>query len=77
MLDKLFAAGILTLADKTTISEPSTAEDRSDRLLVFLFKTCHPKAYIVFRETLLKDHKWMVEEFIDTDAGTQLVAIKE
>ena len=58
---KLFGEDIITTQQKKEINDCPDKESRAEKLLSHLFETAHPRAFVVFRESLKKDYSWIVE----------------
>jgi hypothetical protein len=62
ILNSLFQENIITLEQKSEVSNHSDAARRADGLLHLLFKIPHPRTFLVFKEALKKDYQWLVDE---------------
>ena len=56
ILDLLFERDIIDLDQKSSIEELTKKEDRSSKLLGYLFKSTSSNAFVVFRESLKTDY---------------------
>ena len=54
--------GVLTTKQSKEIDQPEHPDDRCQLLLNQLLEGEHPKAFVVFRNSLLKEYEWLVKE---------------
>ena len=62
---KLFEEDIITTQQKKEIIDCPDKESRAEKLLSHLFKTAHPRAFEVFRESLKKDYNSWIVDLVD------------
>ena len=60
ILDNLFESSIITTAKLREINDAPEMEARAEKLLSHLFTISHPEAFVVFRESLIRDYPYLV-----------------
>ena len=68
VLSYLIQESVITTKQSKEIDIPAEKEDRCQRLLTTLFSDNHPRAFVSFRNSLLKEYEWLVEEIDQTPA---------
>ena len=66
VVNRLFQHNIITILQLKEINDGPDKESRAEKLLLHLFETAHPRAFVVFRESLEKDYSWIAELIDDT-----------
>ena len=68
VVGKLFEEQIITFTQYKEMNDGPDKETRAGSVLLHLFQTDHPRAFVVFREALERDYPWIVKE-IDEYTG--------
>ena len=66
VVNKLFQQNIITIQQMEEINDGPDKESRAEKLLSHLFQAAHPRAFVVFRESLEKDYYWIAVLIDDT-----------
>ena len=66
VVNKLFQQNIITIPQMKEINDGPDKERRAEKLLSHLFQTAHPRAFVVFKESLEKDYSWIADLINDT-----------
>lgn len=61
VVDELFQSQVLSAHKVKLISQLPTHVDQCRQLMFYLLSSRHPRAFVVFRQSLLKDYQWLVD----------------
>ena len=70
VVDKLFEEDIITTQQLTEINDCPDKKSRAAKLLSHLFETAHPRAFVVFIESLKEEYDWIARLIDDRGMNT-------
>ena len=66
LLPHLIQEGLINFDDKERVSAQTTTKDKMEMLLSLISKKKKKKAYKIFRQSLIQDHDFLVDQLDNT-----------